>query len=252
VRAGVFVRRQSRRELVADANQVLFFNRHEPYRVWHPAVHGDDCTVFTFCRETLCEATGAFSQGRAFEFEQGLSGQKSFLLYQRLRRFLLAGEKDKLAIEEAAMNLLEGVVVSAYQARGVQPRHRCRAGTAEAHSRHTEMTRLLLATRFAEDLTLDDISRLVHCSAFHLARIFRRETGLSIHQYRHRLRLHTALDRIHAGANDLTGLALDLGFSSHSHFTEAFHRAFGLSPSACRKQPCGSLHEMSRNLKVHD
>jgi AraC-like DNA-binding protein len=114
------------------------------------------------------------------------------------------------------------------------------------------MTRLLLATRFTEDLTLDDISRLVHCSAFHLARIFRRETGLSIHQYRHRLRLHTALDRIHAGANDLTGLALDLGFSSHSHFTEAFHRAFGLSPSACRKQPCGSLHEMSRNLKVHD
>ena len=114
------------------------------------------------------------------------------------------------------------------------------------------MTRLLLATRFAEDLTLDDIARSVHCSAFHLGRIFRRQTGLSIHQYRHRLRLYAALDRIHAGADDLTGLALDLGFSSHSHFTDAFCRAFGLPPSVCRQQPRGSLREMSRNLKVAD
>ena len=29
-------------------------------------------------------------------------------------------------------------------------------------------------------------------------------------------------------------LAMDLGFSSHSHFTLAFHRSFGLPPSACR------------------
>ena len=253
VRAGVFVRRQGRRELVADSNQVLFFTRHEPYRVSHPVGDGDDCTVFTFSPEVLCEAGGAFSAGiserKPFECEQALSGQGMFFLHQRLRQFLLAGERDTLAVEEACMTLLDGVVAGTYRTRGVQGRP-CRASTAEAHRRHSETARLLLAARLAEDLTLDDIARAVHCSAFHLARIFRRGTGLSMHQYRNRLRLHTALERIHEGADDLTRLALELGYSSHSHFTEAFRRAFGLAPSACRQLRRSSLREMSRNLKV--
>jgi AraC-like DNA-binding protein len=32
----------------------------------------------------------------------------------------------------------------------------------------------------------------------------------------------------------LTELALDLGYSSHSHFTDAFRREFGVSPAAFR------------------
>jgi hypothetical protein len=35
-------------------------------------------------------------------------------------------------------------------------------------------------------------------------------------------------------ANDLTALALDLGFSSHSHFAAAFRRAFRCTPSGFR------------------
>ena len=73
---------------------------------------------------------------------------------------------------------------------------------------------------------------------------------MSMHQYRSRLRLRTALERIHEGASDLTRLALELGYSSHSHITEAFRRAFGLVPSACRQLTRRSLREMSRNLKV--
>jgi AraC family transcriptional regulator len=253
VRAGVFVKRQGRRELVADPNQVLFFNRHEPYRVSHPVGDGDDCTAFTFSLKLLREVIELFSPHvsgqQPFEFEQTLSGQRNFLLHQRLRRFLLAGEKDNLAVEEAALHLLAAVIADVYQARGVRPRP-CRAATAEAHQEQAEATRLLVALRFAEDLTLDDIARSVHCSPFHLARVFRGQSGLSIHQYRHRLRLRATLQRIEAGAIDLTRLALDSGFSSHSHFTDAFHRAFGLSPSACRNLPPRCLREMSRNLKV--
>jgi AraC-like DNA-binding protein len=36
-------------------------------------------------------------------------------------------------------------------------------------------------------------------------------------------------------ASDLTALAFDLGFSSHSHFSAAFRRAFGCTPSAFRE-----------------
>ena len=44
-----------------------------------------------------------------------------------------------------------------------------------------------------------------------------------------------ALERLAVGADDLTTLALELGFSSHSHFTDAFRREFGRPPSAARK-----------------
>src|SRR5437868_14442757 len=44
-RAGVFVKHQGRRQIVAESTHALFFNRAEPYQVSHPIVGGDDCTV---------------------------------------------------------------------------------------------------------------------------------------------------------------------------------------------------------------
>jgi len=48
-----------------------------------------------------------------------------------------------------------------------------------------------------------------------------------------RLRLARALDVI-GGYEDLTALGLDLGFSSHSHFTAAFRETYGRTPSQFR------------------
>ena len=56
VRAGAFVKWQGTRAVVADPNQILFFNREEGYRVSHPVDGGDDCTAFTFRWEILVEA----------------------------------------------------------------------------------------------------------------------------------------------------------------------------------------------------
>ena len=54
-RLGSIGKRQGTRTLVADPNQILFFNGEEGYRVSHP-VDGDDCTAFTFRWEILVEA----------------------------------------------------------------------------------------------------------------------------------------------------------------------------------------------------
>src|SRR6187549_4251425 len=57
-RRGVFERETSGQKLLADPNQVLFFNREESYRVAHPAGCGDDCTVFVFDERLSREAVG--------------------------------------------------------------------------------------------------------------------------------------------------------------------------------------------------
>ncbi len=88
-----------------------------------------------------------------------------------------------------------------------------------------------LAVRFQERLTLDRLAAMHRVSPYHLARVFRAVTGASLHQHQTRLRLQAALHALRAGRPDLTRLALDLGFSSHSHFTNAFRAAYGVSPS---------------------
>jgi AraC family transcriptional regulator len=75
----------------------------------------------------------------------------------------------------------------------------------------------------------------VGSSVFHLARIFKVRTGFSLHTYRTQLRLRAALERLREPGLDLIDIALDLGFSSHSHFTETFRRSFGKTPSAVRE-----------------
>jgi len=54
-----------------------------------------------------------------------------------------------------------------------------------------------------------------------------------LYRYQLRLRLARALDLL-PRVDDLTALGLELGFSSHSHFTTAFRQLYGQSPSAFR------------------
>jgi AraC-like DNA-binding protein len=75
---------------------------------------------------------------------------------------------------------------------------------------------------------------MLHTSAFHLGRIFRAHTGFPLHAYRTQLRLRLALDRLAERPSDLAALALDLGFNSHSHFTDTFRAAFFITPSDAR------------------
>lgn len=94
--------------------------------------------------------------------------------------------------------------------------------------------RELLVRDPAAPLSLHELAEHAGCSGFHLARSFRRATGLSLHAYRLRLRLAAALARLQEGERDLAGLAQDLGFSSQSHLGAVFRQAVGVAPGAAR------------------
>ena len=83
-------------------------------------------------------------------------------------------------------------------------------------------------------LSLCALSHAVSLSPFTLCRAFRARTGQTLTRYRDEVGLRLALDRLRDPAVDLTDLALDLGYASHSHFTARFRRRFGIVPSAAR------------------
>jgi AraC family transcriptional regulator len=257
-RSGMFLKLVAGREFVADPNHVLFFNQAEPYRVAHPVDGGDDCTVFEFRPQLLLEAISLYQPRikehpvRLFEFTHTLINNQVFCFQHRVRQRLLSAATDALTVDEFSLGLLAAVMRHAYAGRGIRPARR-RATTLRVHRAQAEQTRLLLCEHFAENWGLEEIARAVHASTFHLARIFRRETGLAIHQYRNRLRLRAALERLVEQETDLTALALHLGFGSHSHFSDAFRRAFGVAPSEFRRRASSNwLREMSKNLEARE
>ena len=62
-----------------------------------------------------------------------------------------------------------------------------------------------------------------------LSRLFVRETGLTFGQWRKRLLLQEAIDRLDKG-DSVTRVAYDLGYQSLSAFIEMFRQALGMSP----------------------
>lgn len=82
----------------------------------------------------------------------------------------------------------------------------------------------------AESRTLEDLARVSGASARTLARLFRKETGMSFGGWRQQARLLEALGRLAAGS-PVTAVALDLGYQSPSAFTSMFRRALGASPT---------------------
>lgn len=84
--------------------------------------------------------------------------------------------------------------------------------------------------------TLNDVADAACCSLFHLARSFRKHTGLSLHGYRQRLRLAIALQRLEEGERDIAALAHELGYSSQSHLGAAFMRELGVTPALARRE----------------
>ncbi|HWI28858.1 MAG TPA: helix-turn-helix transcriptional regulator [Stellaceae bacterium] len=82
----------------------------------------------------------------------------------------------------------------------------------------------------ASERTLEDWAAGVGASSRTLARLFRKETGMSFSAWRQQVRLVDALGRLATGQK-VTAVALDLGYQSPSAFTSMFRRALGQAPT---------------------
>ena len=82
----------------------------------------------------------------------------------------------------------------------------------------------------AEDITIDQLSEQFYISKYHMMRLFRRETGQSIHSYLSNRRLLHARELIASGLS-ATESCFRSGFRSYSSFTRAYAKRFGTTPT---------------------
>jgi len=105
----------------------------------------------------------------------------------------------------------------------------CQRHKRQNHER-VERVIAILRGNLAEPPTLEAISRRVGCSQFYLSRIFSQEMGRGIFQHLRALRMERAAELLREGKMNVTQVALEVGYSSPSHFSTAFHETFGCCP----------------------
>ncbi len=227
------------REIVVDANTVMLTSPSMSYRTAHPFGSGDRGSCLVLRPNVLREIVGRYDPERIerdpetfrFPAAHAICSPKGYLL-QRLLFELLRRPNgaDLMRIEETSLSLAEAAIRESFL-RVEPPESPVRAATARRHREFVEAAKGMLAERFREPLRLDDLAGRLNVSSCHLARLFKRETGLPIHRYLNRLRLRSALEVLPECGRDLTNLAFNLGFSSHSHFSASFGQEFGVTPS---------------------
>lgn len=249
----VVIAHAGREPAVTTRNEVVLYNRGQTYRRGLVDPCGDHCFFLMIAPTLLSEISVALGSTRdeapiAFSSHLGPMAASTFLLQRLIVRTLRsqAAVPDDLRVEEALYRLVSEA--SRIGFAGAHAKRRpTRRRTLRAHALVVEQTKVLLAKRFAERLSLAQIAREMHVSPFHLGRIFRGRTGFGIHEYRDQLRLRLALDRIFEREVALQALALELGYASHSHFTDSFRRVFGIPPSAVRPS-VRALSELGEKL----
>ncbi len=90
-----------------------------------------------------------------------------------------------------------------------------------------------LHANLAEDVGLEALAGQAYVSPFHFARLFRAATGVSPHRFVLHLRVSYAQRLIRSRrARTFTEVAAASGFFDQAHFTKAFKRLVGVTPSA--------------------
>lgn len=135
-------------------------------------------------------------------------------------------DRDELYLASLALTTTLGVI----HALGLRPPRAARL----THPALRRVTRWI-DEHLGERLTLATLATVAGCSQWHLIRLFSATLGATPAKYIVMRRLERSHALLRVPGADIGEVALSCGFSSQSHFTRAFSRAYHETPGAYRK-----------------
>lgn len=94
-----------------------------------------------------------------------------------------------------------------------------------------------IETRFAENITLEELARKSHLSKRHFQRIFRDCMGRSPIDHLMHVRVQKATELLRVSERSITEIAFDCGFQDSNYFTRCFRKVMNQTPREYRKKP---------------
>src|SRR5258708_7123079 len=98
----------------------------------------------------------------------------------------------------------------------------------------------LVDAKIEDDLSLDEMAQSVGLSTAHFARMFRKSTGETPHQFVLRQRIERAKAMLRAPNARVLDVAVACGFKTQQHFAQVFRDVWGVSPTENRQDLVGS------------
>ena len=237
-RRGWHVRSVGGRRFFIDPLHHSLWPADSGFRLSHNTAHPQAATLVFVTHEVVEEILATVGGARAASFRK-LRALPAHWHSRDLTachaRLLATDPEDRLAVEELALGLIARVVAQASRSSD--------AGVTATSPRQVaaiDTARSFILSCYREPLSLASIAASCGMAPATLCENFPRMVGMPVWRYVQRLRLQHAAFALAEGANDLSRLALDLGFSSHSHFAQAFRAHFGAKPSQFRR-PVGQV-----------
>ena len=223
--AGLFAKHEAPgRHVTGTPSHAIYFAPDAPYRISFPGGIGDRAITLRFGEALAPEhvhADGLASQGLLPAEAMMLRN----LLWRRLECGAPAFEAEALGLDLLSLSL-----------RSVRPGKSPVWRSAQARRRRAlERVKEAVASAPSDKWSVAKLAGIANLSPFHLCHVFRETVGTSIYDYVLHERLARTLDAVLDGGDDLTAIALDAGFSSHSHFTARFKDFFGCTPTVLRR-----------------
>lgn len=226
---GAYVRHIGQDNAVADANQLMLFNRGEGYRISHPVAGGDASLSLALdeglLRELVPKEYLQPGDDVAFRVQRLRIDPRTQALVSVLRHGLTRAIAEPLQAETLVLTLVR-------RALGERTSHP--PGSTYGRRRLVDRAKLAISSNPARRWKLAEIAAEVGVSPVYLTQSFQQVEGLPLYRYQLRCRLALALDLLHE-YDDLSALALDLGFATHSHFTCAFRQLYGRTPAELQR-----------------
>jgi AraC family transcriptional regulator len=110
----------------------------------------------------------------------------------------------------------------------------------------------LVHAKIEDDLGLDEMAESVGLSTAHFARMFRKSTGETPHQFVLRQRLARAKAMLRAPDARVLDVAVACGFKTQQHFAQVFRDAWGASPTEYRQYLVGSEATVASETSSED
>lgn len=102
--------------------------------------------------------------------------------------------------------------------------------SADVRQDPLKRARNYIRDHFSEKPSLGKLAEIAGLSPFHFQRIFKKNLGITPHEYLDDLRIHES-KQILLESGDIAGIANQLGFFDQSHFSRVFKKSVGVSPA---------------------
>lgn len=202
------------------ANTVFLADYRQPYRY---QVNNRASFSWLHFNGTYCESYFRFAEENGKWMVSGEDSAGASQVVQRILEGMQTGRIHDHQISVCLQDIFNKIVLP------------CREGEPVTYDPVIEEAIRYIGAHYDEELSLEKIADWVGLSSFHFARVFKKNTNITPHEYLLNVRIQNAKNMLYYSSQSVEDIAKACGFNSTSHFIRVFKKYTNITPKQFRQ-----------------